>query len=109
VLEDAGPVIAQVRDSFGGARVIDVVGDELLEHVAMTIVDLAAVLDPQRVIFDGSIGRALGPYLARLSDLIAPSVLYVPELVLSTLMPSAPLAGAVAEARAVSDRTAGGR
>jgi len=103
---DAAAVFEAARR---GAPVAVRVLDELLEHVAMTVIDVAAVLDPQRVIFDGSIGRALGPYLTRLRDLIAPSVLYVPELVLSTLTPNAPLAGAVAEARALGDRPAGGR
>lgn len=103
---DAAALFAAARR---GDRPAVQVLEEFLEHVAMTVVDVVAVLDPERVIFDGSIGRALGPYLARLGELIAPSVLYVPELVVSALTPSAPLVGAVAEARDVSVRTGGGR
>lgn len=76
--------------------------DELVEHVAMTIVDLTAVLDPQRVILDGSVGRALRPHLAQVAELVALSVLYAPDLMVSELEPSAALAGAVAEARRVA-------
>jgi glucokinase len=75
---------------------------ELLEHLAMTVVDLAAVVDPERVVLDGSIGRALAPYLPRLRALVEPSVLYLPELHVSTLRPTAAIAGAVSEARRVA-------
>jgi|tagenome__1003787_1003787.scaffolds.fasta_scaffold20974888_4 glucokinase len=67
-----------------GDRVAQQVLGELLEHVPMMIIDVTAVLDPERVVLDGSIGRALEPYL--------------PRLVVSTLAPTAVLAGAVAEA-----------
>jgi glucokinase len=75
---------------------------EVLEHLAMTVVDLVAVVDPERVVLDGGIGRALGPYLPRLRALVEPSVLYPPELHVSTLRPTAALAGAVSEARRVA-------
>jgi glucokinase len=73
--------------------------DEILDHVAMTIIDVTAVVDPELVVLDGSIGRALAPHLDRLADLVAGSVLYAPELRVSTLAPTAVLAGAVAEAQ----------
>jgi glucokinase len=73
--------------------------DEILDHVAMTIIDVTAVIDPELVVLDGSIGRALAPHLDRLADLVAGSVLYPPELRVSTLAPTAVLAGAVAEAQ----------
>lgn len=72
--------------------------DEVVEHLAMTIVDVAAVLDPERIVLDGSIGKALEPFLPRLVDLVAPAVLYPPEICVSTLAPSAALVGAVHEA-----------
>jgi len=71
---------------------------ELVEHVAMTIVDVTAVVDPEVVVLDGSVGRALGPYLAQLVELVEPSVLYPPDVRISTLAPNSTLAGAVAEA-----------
>jgi glucokinase len=84
-----------------GDRVAGQVITELLEHVAMTIVAVTAVVDPERVILDGSVGRALEPYLPRLVRLVEPSVLYAPEVRISTLAPTAALAGAVAEAWAL--------
>jgi glucokinase len=72
--------------------------DELLEHVAMTVVDVCAVLDPERVVLDGSVGRSLAPYLPRLADLVELSLLYPPDLRISALAPNAALVGAVGEA-----------
>lgn len=72
--------------------------DEVVEHLAMTIVDVAAMLDPERIVLDGSIGRPLEPFLPRLVDLVAPAVLYPPEICVSALTPSAALVGAVHEA-----------
>jgi glucokinase len=99
-----GPVdrMADVAAVFAAAEQGDRVGrqvlEELLEHVAMTVVDVAAVLDPERVVLDGSIGRALEPYVPQLVALVEPSVLYAPDVRVSTLAPTAVLAGAVAEA-----------
>jgi glucokinase len=88
-------------------RVAGQVITELLEHVAMTIVAVTSVVDPERVILDGSVGRALEPYLPRLVRLVEPSVLSAPEVCISALAPTAALAGAVAEAWAlVGDGTA---
>ena len=92
---DAAAVFAAAER---GDRVGRQVLEEVLEHVAMTIIDVTAVLDPERVVLDGSIGRALAPHLQHLVDLVAPMVLHAPELRISTLSPSAALAGAVAEA-----------
>jgi glucokinase len=95
VLEDAAAVFAAAGR---GNAVATQVLEELLEHVAMTIVDVTAVVDPERVVLDGSIGRALEPYLPQLVQLVEPSVLYPPDIRVSRLQPTAVLAGAVAEA-----------
>jgi glucokinase len=103
---DAGAVFAAAAR---GDRVAGQVITELLEHVAMTIVAVTAVVDPERVILDGSVGRALEPYLPQLVRLVEPSVLSAPEVRISALAPTAALAGAVAEAWAlVGDATADG-
>jgi len=91
---DTAAVFAAAADGDPGAVAVV---DELLDHVAMTVVDIAAVVDPERVVLDGSVGRALAPYLPLLAGLVAPLLLVPPEIVISTL-PSAALAGAVAEA-----------
>jgi glucokinase len=93
--DDAAAVFAAARDRNPIAvRVID----ELLEHVAMAVVDVCAVVDPERVVLDGSVGRSLAPYLPRLADLVRPSLLYPPDQRISELAPNAALVGAVSEA-----------
>jgi len=79
---------------------------DVIAHVAMTVADLAAVLDPDVVVLDGGIGRALAPFLPQLRELVAPSVLFPPELVVSALSPSAALVGAVTEAWRLAERDA---
>jgi glucokinase len=101
------PATADAAAVFAPAQRADPVAaqvvDELLDHVALTVIDLAAVVDPARVVLDGSIGRALHAHLPRLTELVRPSVLHPPELVVSTLAPTAALVGAVAEARRLAD------
>jgi glucokinase len=93
--DDAAAVFAAARGGNPiGVRVVE----ELLEHVAMTVVDVCAVLDPERVVLDGSVGRSLAPWLPGLEELVRPSLLYPPDLRISTLAPNAALAGAVSEA-----------
>jgi glucokinase len=98
---DAAAVFAAAQR---GDRTAGQLVDELLEHVAMTVVGITAVVDPGVVVLDGSIGRALQPYLPALTELVRPSVLCPPELAVSTLAPNAALVGAITEAR----RLAGG-
>ncbi|MCC7107625.1 MAG: ROK family transcriptional regulator, partial [Chloroflexi bacterium] len=37
--------------------------DELIEHLAVAIIGIGAILDPEIIILDGGIGRSMGPYL----------------------------------------------
>jgi glucokinase len=92
---DAAGVFAAARSGHPVARQLV---DELLDHVAMTIADVAAVLDPERVVLDGGLGRALVPFLPRLREQVSASVLYAPDIAVSALVPTAALAGAVGEA-----------
>jgi glucokinase len=75
--------------------------DELLDHVAMAVVALVAVVDPERVILDGSVGRALEPYLDDLSARVAARVPAVPALHVSRLGPNATVIGGIACALAL--------
>jgi len=58
------------------------------------------------VVLDGSVGRALTPFLPRLAELVRPSVLCAPDLAVSALAPSAALVGAITEARRLADAEA---
>jgi glucokinase len=76
--------------------------DELVEHVAMAIIALTVAVDPETVVLEGSIGRALAPRLREIRDLVRDNVLAAPEVVVSDLGPAATAVGAVAAALQLS-------
>jgi glucokinase len=80
----------------GGDALARQVVDELLDHVAMAVVALVAVLDPDCVILDGSVGRALEDYVDDLCARVAPRVPSVPEIRFSRLGPNATVIGGIA-------------
>jgi glucokinase len=106
VLDPAG---ATGADVFGAAAAGDPVAtavlDETVEYVAMAIANITAVLDPQRVILDGSVGRALEPYVPRIAELVGRSTFAAPEVVVSRLGPNATVVGAIAGALALERRS----
>jgi glucokinase len=65
----------------------------------MAVVDVCAVVDPERVVLDGTVGRALAPRIPQLAGLVAASLPHPPVIAVSELAPSAVLAGGIAEAR----------
>jgi glucokinase len=73
---------------------------ELIDQVAITVTAITAFVDPDRVILDGSIGRALAPYLEKIGVLVSGAAYRAPELVTSTLGPNATVIGAIASALA---------
>jgi glucokinase len=94
-----------VSDIFATAAAGDgigrqVVGD-LVAHVAGAIVGMTALIDPERVILDGSIGRALEPWLPELRAAVHERVFRPPEIVISRLGPNATVIGAIARALAM--------
>jgi glucokinase len=100
-----------LRDGFGVADVfaaaargdalgLQVVG-ELTTHVAAAITGITALVDPERVILDGAIGRALEPWLPGLRDAVAAAVFRSPDIVVSGLGPDAAVTGAIARALAL--------
>src|SRR5580704_15106582 len=84
-----------------GDQVAAAVIGELVETVAITVTAVAALLDPARVILDGSIGRALAPYLSQIEALVGQVTYRPPEIVTSTLGPNATVIGAIASALAL--------
>jgi glucokinase len=81
----------------GDGTALEVI-DELIDQVAIAVTAVAAVVDPERVILDGSIGRALGPYLGEIDTLVRQAAYRAPELIISVLGPSATVIGAIAAA-----------
>ncbi len=74
---------------------------ELVGHVAAAVSGTTALVDPDRIILDGSIGRALLPWLADLRALLDAQVFRAPEVVVSDLGPNATVIGAIARALAM--------
>lgn len=62
-------------------------------------------LDPERIILDGSIGRALEPYVEHILERVEPCIPHVPELRFSRLGPNATVIGAIAGALALERET----
>jgi glucokinase len=102
----AGPLT--VGDIFEGAATGEPVAGqvvaELLDLVAMALVAVSAIVDPALVILDGSVGRALEPYVPVLAETLARRLPWVPRLVVSSLGGDSPLLGAVAAALELARR-----
>ena len=94
-----------VADIFAAARRGDPAGgqviDELVGYVAAALTGATALVDPERIILDGSIGRALEPWLEDLRSAVAAGVFRPPDIVISTLGPNATVLGATARALAI--------
>ena len=74
---------------------------ELTGHVAAAITGITALVDPERVILDGAIGRALEPWLPALREAVATQVFQPPDIVVSGLGQDAAVTGAIARALAL--------
>ncbi len=72
--------------------------DGYVDHLAMAVINVVAVADPDAIVFDGTIGRRLGPYLPRIESLITGRAPAVPRLAISPLGPDSTVVGAVAAA-----------
>ncbi|HEX7473168.1 MAG TPA: ROK family transcriptional regulator [Candidatus Limnocylindrales bacterium] len=105
VLADAEitPEAVLAAAAAGDVTALAAVG-ELLDDLAMAIVALVCVVDPDRVILEGGVGRSLGPYLGELVARIEPSVPSMPEIVVSHLERDATVIGAVAAALELARR-----
>jgi glucokinase len=81
--------------------------DELLDHTALGLAAITAVVDPELIILDGSIGRSLEPYLDELVGRLSGRLLSVPRLCISRLGTNATVVGAIAAALQLArERTA---
>jgi glucokinase len=95
----------EVADIFAAATHADPVSRqvvrELVDHVAAAIVGITALVDPERIILDGSIGRALEPWLPLLCSIVESDVFRPPDIVISRLGQNATVTGAIARALAM--------
>ncbi|NJC72316.1 ROK family protein [Planosporangium thailandense] len=96
---DAATVLAAAVDRD---VVAEQILDEVIDHLAMTVIDVTAVLDAELVIVTGGVGHALAAHLPRVRDIVRQTFGHAPELVVSQLRPSAALAGALTRARRIA-------
>lgn len=73
----------------------------VLDGVAACIVALSAIVDPDLVVLDGSVGSNLTPFLPRIDERVARHLETLPILTCSALRPTATVAGAVQQALAL--------
>lgn len=71
---------------------------DVVDRVAMAIIAVGAVANPGLTILEGSVGRALAPYLPEIIRLVAGQLPVAPEVVTGELGPNATAIGAVAAA-----------
>ncbi|HEU5416818.1 MAG TPA: ROK family transcriptional regulator [Streptosporangiaceae bacterium] len=104
-LQPGGQPGFEVADVFAAATAGDPAGrqvvGELTGYVAAAIAGVTALVDPERIILDGAIGRALEPWLPGLRAAVAASVFRPPGIVVSGLGADAAIAGAIARALAI--------
>lgn len=86
------------ESALKGDRIAQLVINELIENVALVVTGCVAFVDPELVVFEGSIGRALEPYLGRIEDLVERALGRSPIISTSTLGPNATVIGAIASA-----------
>lgn len=86
------------RAAAAGDPVATAVIEETIDHVALALVAIGAVLDPELIVIDGSVGRSLQPYLGRISARLAGRLWSAPRVVISSLGSDSTVIGAVAAA-----------
>jgi glucokinase len=89
---------AVFRAAAHGDEVAQQVIEETLDDVALALIAVASLLDPEVIIIDGSVGRSLEPYLDRLSQRITARLWSAPRLAVSSLGSDSTVIGAVAAA-----------
>jgi predicted NBD/HSP70 family sugar kinase len=70
--------------------------DETLDLIALVVIAISATVNPERVIFDGGVGRSLGRYIERIAERVRPRLPYLPDLRDSELGPNSTGIGGVA-------------
>jgi glucokinase len=88
----------------GGDPLSCAVIDELIDWVALALVQVVATVDPEVIILEGSVGRSLEPHIAELVRRMAPWVPVAPRVLVSRLGPNATVVGAIAAALQLARR-----
>ncbi|MEZ5225184.1 MAG: ROK family protein [Acidimicrobiales bacterium] len=90
-LSVAGVLDAAETGDAAGMAVID----DTLDYVISSIVALSALIDPSRIIIDGTTGRALAPYIRSLNDGLRRNLRLYPDVVVSQITDGPTVSGPV--------------
>lgn len=72
--------------------------DDVINALAQAVISLAAVIDPEVVVIDGGVGRALQPVLPEVTAVVARHIATPPRLAISELGPNSTVRGALSGA-----------
>jgi len=72
--------------------------DGVLHALAVAVINTSSVTDPEIVILDGSVGRALAPFFDEVDALVRNHVLTPPRLTASAIGPNSTVRGAISAA-----------
>lgn len=87
-----------IEQAVRGSTVVNGIVDELIDALALCVITLAAVTDPEIVVVDGSVGRALAPFFPRIDETVARHIPAPPRIVASELEFNSTVRGAIASA-----------
>ncbi len=89
---------AVIEAAAAGDGLASEIVERMIEHVAMAVIAISTVADPEIVILDGSVGRALGRWVPTLRALTERHLPAPPAIVVSSLDGEATAIGVVASA-----------
>ncbi len=98
VLTSAPTARVVIEQAVKGHAVVDGIINELIDALALCVITLAAVTDPEIIVVDGSVGRALAPLFPRLDEIVARHIPAPPRIVASDLCFNSTVRGAIAAA-----------
>lgn len=87
-----------IASALAGGAVARRLVDEAIVAMSLAIVNVCAVLDPEVVVIDGSVGRALAPFFGEVERLVARHIVTPPRIIESELGPNSTVRGAIAGA-----------
>ncbi|MGA3031514.1 MAG: ROK family transcriptional regulator [Candidatus Limnocylindrales bacterium] len=70
--------------------------EDTLDFIALAVIAVSAVVDPELVILDGGVGRSLGPYVNGIKERVHLRVAFTPDVRVSELGPNSTVIGGVA-------------
>ncbi|GII92636.1 ROK family protein [Sinosporangium siamense] len=84
-----------IAGAVRGERHARLLVEEMLDALALVVVNICATTDPRLVVLDGGMGRALAPFTGALASRVAGLGVSSPRVAVSSLYPNATISGAL--------------